>query len=179
MSWCNTKNYNKISLLVVCMMMMSIKACDLRPLNQTISDVSDAGKSQVNDVLASMHVEPVEDRVAQQVRNELIFALQGGNKPENILYVIEINAVSEAQEHSAIAGVRAPTSAQVKVSVAYRIKDKATKKIIAQGERAAITGYDLTPQNFANQRARRDAENRAAKTVARQIHLAIAQQVAG
>lgn len=170
-----------IAIISAVLMSVVLAACNIRPLNETLTEKNIFGEqeTQIQKILGSIHVSPVNDRITQQVRNELIFALQGGNEPETTLYIIDINAETDAQEHSAIAGVRAPTSAQIKITVTYRLREKTTKKIVAQGERAAITGYDLTPQNFANQRAKRDAENRAAKTVARQIYLAIAQQIAG
>ena len=152
-------------------------SCKIEPLNKRLgsAELTQTGDSEIEEVLASLTIAPVDTRIAQQVRNELVFALKGGRKADAGLYRVEMDVSSQQQDHSILTGVRGPTAARIVVSVNYRLVEKSGGKVAGSGTRTAFAGYDLTPQNFANRRARLDAENRAAKSAARLIRLALAQ----
>ena len=115
----------------------------------------------------------VTNRVGQQVRNKLIFALNGGKEPIGAAHSLKLIAVANKAAISVVTSTKAPTAAQVTVSVIYTLKEKTKGEIIATGTRQAIASYDRTNQSFANQRAERDAEDRAANEVAEQLRLLI------
>ena len=159
-----------------------LAACTVEPLNRSVSDSAIASGSQsasVTAALAGSEVAPVDTRSAQQVRNALLFAINGGRSVEPGPYKINLTVTTTSQNVSVQSSVRAPTSAQLRLEAGYSMIEKTTGKVVTSGERTTIAGYELTPQNFANQRALRDAEDRAAKEVAQQIRLALLQALAG
>lgn len=59
----------------------------------------------------------------------------------------------------------------------YVITDIRTGKSVARGQRSVTASYDRPRQEFANVRAERDAQNRAARELAELLRLAIAQDM--
>ena len=154
-----------------CLTIILLSGCRVQPLYNGVLTDNDSS----TNILSSLRIEPAKTRIAQRVRNELIFSLRGGNDSTLGTMTVELDIESEDQEHSVLTGVRGATAAHVEINVIYRLVEG--DNVLASGERRALAGYDLTPQNFANQRARHDAENRAARTAARLIRLALAQNL--
>lgn len=126
------------------------------------------------DALSQIWVEDVDTRTAQQMRNHLIFLLQGGRDNGETKYLARLRVVDSYREFAAVKNVRDDTAGSVTVSVSYDLIDTENNTRVAGGNRIAIAFYDRTQQSFANNRARRDAENRAAKEVAEKLKLAFA-----
>jgi len=104
--------------------------------------------------------------------------MNGGVQQPNGRYRVTLSVKDVTQTLSVQASSLAPTSAQVRVRVDYSLIDKQQNgAVVATGQRQALAAYDRTPQSFANQRSQRDAQNRAAKEVAEQLRLAIAQNI--
>lgn len=161
MSWSETRRARAFFLASAFVAAASaLQGCQVRPL------YADGPKSP-QPKLASIAIDPVGSRVAQQVRNHLIFLLdRGGAEPANPAYSLALN-VSEAPVGFFInAAGDAPTAGKMKVTAAYALKDSKTGKVLKTGTRTAVAGYDLPPQEFTKIRAQRDAENRAAVAAA-------------
>ncbi len=150
-----------------------ISGCTIQPL-----DAQKPNSALSPGTLSNVDILDVSNRVGQQVRNKLIFALNGGKEPIGATYSLKIIAVASKAAISVVTSTKAPTASQVTVSVSYTLKEKSKGEIIATGTRQAIASYDRTNQSFANQRAERDAEDRAANEVAEQLRLLIAATLA-
>ncbi len=171
----------KLSIIGSCTLLFALSACTVEPLNSSRPDsrISLGAGTQTNKaVLASMTVDPVKTRVAQQVRNKLLFELSGGQTQPGGRYSVKLNVAVSERSLAVESDSLSPTAAQVAVTVDYVLTDKTNGRPIAGGKRRSVASFDKTPQSFANERAERDAQNRAAKDVARQLRLAIAQAVA-
>ncbi len=159
----------------------SLSACTIEPLNASRPDsqlVRGSYDASTAQILAATEVAAVDTRVAQQVRNSLLFAMNGGARQPGGRYSVTLSVKDVTQTLSVQASSLAPTSAQVRVRVDYSLIDKQQNgAVVATGQRQALAAYDRTPQSFANQRSQRDAQNRAAKEVAEQLRLAIAQNI--
>lgn len=159
----------------------ALSACTVEPLNASRSNsalASGSFNSTTSQILAATEVSPVNNRTAQQVRNRLLFLMNGGRQQPGGRYRVSLQVEEVTQRLSIQSSSLAPTSAQVRVRVDYNLIDKTTGKVVATGERQALAAYDRTPQSFSNQRSQRDAQNRAAREVAEQLRLAIAQNIA-
>ena len=128
--------------------------------------------------LASIYIEPVNERVGQELRNHLIFLLNNGaGQPANPAYNLVLN-VRTASKNAAVVQVSTsdgePTARTVIVTASYRLTrvDDGTK--ISGHRTIASASYDVSLQEFANTRASRDAENRAAREAAEQLRALIA-----
>lgn len=162
--------------LVALVALSTLAACTVEPLRGARSTI---GSGVVSDNLLATSVAEVNTRVAQQVRNELLFALHGGKSTVTPRYQVKLGVTATASALSIRSSSLAPTSARVVVNASYTATEIATNRVVARGTRRTFAAYDRTTQSFANERAERDAENRAAKEIAQQIRLALGQQLSG
>lgn len=161
--------------------LLFLQACTVQPLNATQSSANNVnvGLSRTTaDILSRMEVAKINSRIGQQVRNALLFKLNGGEQKQGGRYKVNLAIASSAQTLAIETNELAPTSARLEITGNYTIVDKSDESTVGTGKRKTITAYDQTPQSFANERALRDAENRGARALAEQIRLAIAQSIA-
>lgn len=149
---------------------LGVSGCVFQPLYGT--DSYSPGTDAY--ALSSVWIPEVDTRVGQQVRNHLIFLLEGGRGTSQPVYEARIRVRDTNKEFAPTRTVRDNTAGSVTVRVSYDLIEKSTNSLIGGGTRLATAAYDRTSQNFANTRAVRDAENRAAREVAELLRLAIA-----
>ncbi|NMG38026.1 hypothetical protein GRZ55_02075 [Chelativorans sp. ZYF759] len=156
--------------------------CTVQPLYGTNGgSASGAPATGVAAELAAVEVAPVNDRIALEARNHLIFLLTGGQgRTDSPRYRVDLTA--SASDRAAARITRRlddePTSRTVTVTVAYRLVDARTGRPLAAGTRSAMAAYDLSRQEFAALRARREAEDRGAREAAEMVRMAIASDLA-
>ncbi|MEM9277535.1 MAG: LPS assembly lipoprotein LptE [Pseudomonadota bacterium] len=170
--WLFNQQTVKISVLwnVAALLLVSgLVACQFRPLHGTQS-----AALQDNQNLSAVSVSQVNTRVAQQVRNHLVFLLDGGFSNAEKTHEARIRVTWNNRQLAAIRGAQDSTSGTITVIASYDLVDLSTGKAISSGSRQTEASYDRTGQVFANERAERDAENRAAKEAAESLRLAIA-----
>lgn len=146
-----------------------LSSCQVRPLYASV---------EASSALASIDISPASNRVEQQVRNDLIFMLNGGaGEPANHEYELTMKVSSSRQDFFTEKSTSsAPLPSHVVLTATYALTKSG--KVITKATRTAIALFDYPSQQFARIRAQRDAENRAAKEVAEQLRtdLAIALQ---
>ncbi|PWT87252.1 MAG: hypothetical protein C5B56_10850 [Proteobacteria bacterium] len=141
---------------------------------QTVTGSSPAVASALEnvDVLQIAAPTGTEDaRIAVEVRNQLLFALQGGGGGGSPTHTLKITlSTSRATTSVDLQTGRSSTDIYT-LFAAYQLIDLRTDKTVLRGTAAAPVSYD-TPgeqQRFARQRALRDAENRAAGLIAENL----------
>jgi len=149
--------------------------CTVRPMLATTATTFGGEQAAA---LPSVSIAEVNTRYGQEVRNHLIFLLNGGaGQPANPAYRLNLNVtrsvVSAVQVQSG--GVHEPTAGSVQMTGRYTLVDAATGKTVATGTQQATASFDRPQQEFAVVRAERDAENRAARELAEFIRLSLAQ----
>ena len=175
-----SRGLNRAGLLVMVAALALGSACTVRPL------YSDAGL-ETSGVLATtaglnaISIDPVNTRYGQQLRNDLIFLLNGGaGQPDVPKYGMTLSAtvlvINEALVQ--VDNEDRPTAATLHMTGSYVLTDLATAKPVASGSRSIQASYDQPSQEFATLRARRDAEDRAARELAELLRLDIAQRLA-
>jgi LPS-assembly lipoprotein len=110
-------------------------------------------------------------RIANEVRNDLIFDMQGGSGGATPTHHLRINlSASNQQVIIDITTARADVQ-QFGINASYTLVEKATGKSVITGETFARVSYDNPgqAQRFSNARGQRDAENRAAKQISENI----------
>lgn len=145
-----------------------LTACQFEPLHGS------RGATGTSGGLSTVSVSQVDSRVGQQVRNHLLFLLNGGFGGAEKTHEARIRVTWSNRQTVAIPGTSDNTGGAVTVSVTYDLIDLSDGKAIATGNRKSVAAYDRTGQVFANERAERDAENRAAREAAEALRLAIA-----
>ncbi len=157
--------------------------CTVQPLySSSVSPAASATDRSTKDALRSINVAPVASREVQEVRNELIFLFSGGQGNEKQpAYTMTLSAYSTAAS-STIAPIvgrdQVPTSQILTFTGNYTLIEAATGKVVGRGTRQAVANYDMPVQQFAQQRAFRDAQDRAARELAAAIAAAAASDLA-
>lgn len=154
----------------VAMMALFLSACQVAPLyGERATSPLTGGPA------TSIAVEEVNDRVSQEVRNELIFLLNGGvGQPPSPRYRLELFVARN------LAGILRdpldgePTAQNLTLTAQYRLVENATDRDVAVRSQQVTATYDTSNQAFAALRALRDAENRAARELAERIRADLA-----
>ncbi|PWK76292.1 LPS assembly lipoprotein LptE [Aminobacter sp. AP02] len=155
-------------------------ACTVRPLYSD-GPVSAGAQTGTATQLASINIKPINTRYGQEVRNHLIFMFNGGaGQQATAPYTMDL-AVGAINEAALLEQVTTkddePTAGTMTLTGTYVITDIKTGKSVARGQRSVTASYDRPRQEFANVRAERDAQNRAARELAELLKLAIAQDM--
>jgi LPS-assembly lipoprotein len=170
-----------VKMISACLLVAAVSGCQIRPL---YSDAApNAARLTTSAALNSIAVSEAKDRVAQEVRNHLIFALSGGaGEPASPAYTVDLGVTQQtssvALSNPVVGNTGQPTAGSVALSSIYVLKDISGKQI-ASGKRTATASFDRPLQQFATLRAQRDAENRAARELAEMLKLALAADLAG
>jgi LPS-assembly lipoprotein len=148
-----------------------LSACTIQPVYGPSPDGTATGQ-----VLTSIAIDPVTDRVAQVVRNKLIsgFGSDGGASPVYRMHL----TVNTSEVALGIGAAGASPTNSVSVAVTYVITRFDSGKVVAKSAARATASFDIVNQEFANTRARLDAQNRAAATVADQVRIRVAAAIA-
>ena len=126
--------------------------------------------------LGLVAVAPVETRVAQRVRNALIETL--GRPTASEPYVLDLTVTNEVSLFLTDFETDRASAGTAIVTVTFTLEGPDGRQA-ATGRERARASFDAPLQEFARQRAIRDAENRAAREAAQRVRLAIAPVLSG
>lgn len=132
----------------------------------------------VQPQLEAVKVAPIPGRVGQQLRNELMFQTRGASQDTPPLYRLNI-AIQESVSRTLVQRTAEAKSEVFNLNGKFalvRIEDNTT---ILSGDSTARAGYERFDSIYSNVRARRNAENRAAKTMAEDLRARLAAYFAG
>jgi len=149
----------------------AVAGCQVRPLYSTPGVVE--GK------LASVSISEADDRIEQQVRNQLVFLFGGGaGEPQNAAYRLELHVTSRSL--GVLADVASDTmrAGRIIVSADYNLARADTGETVASGKRTASAMVDFPAQQFAKLRAIREAQDRAAREAAEFVRADVAAALA-
>jgi LPS-assembly lipoprotein len=136
-----------------------------------------AGPS-VRDVLSSIRVSTIEapkgtteERLAVELRNELLFGFTGGSGSTATTHELTIRLTSQNAKIIVDPTSARPDLENFGLDASYRLTEVATGKAVVTGTTFARVSYDIPGQvqRFARLRGLRDAETRAAKVIADHI----------
>ena len=129
---------------------------------------SQFGGADLERKMSAVDVGTVPGRVGQRIRNELIYRNTGGGEPLPAAYRLEI-AMRENITSTLVRSDGEAVSQVYSLDAAFRLTDIKTKQLLVEGVSYGRSGFERYGSIFANVRAREDAENRAAKSVAGDI----------
>jgi LPS-assembly lipoprotein len=152
--------------------MMLLSACTVQP----VYGPTPSGAA-VPSVLASIAVDPVERRAAQLVRNKVLFDLNGGADPANPVYRMSIVATTNETPLGITREESAPVYS-ITVAATYEISKVSDGEIVLRATSRGTASYTRVNQIFANVRARKDAEETAARAAADDIRIRVAAAAA-
>jgi LPS-assembly lipoprotein len=150
----------------------ALAACTVQPLYGPA-----AGGGSVQAALTKISVDPVDDRVSQQVRNNVIFQMAGGKPITDPIYRMKLTVTSR-EIGFGITDIDSSLAYSVQVAATYEVTKIDTGEQVARGTARSSASYNRVNQAFANTRAKIDAENRAANSVADEIATRVAVVIA-
>jgi LPS-assembly lipoprotein len=155
-------------LAAVAVLALGLAGCGLQPLYG-----STASGSRLAAVMSGVEVTPVPGRVGQRVRNELIFEnTGGGGAAPQTAYTLDI--VIKENITNELVRISGDAKAQVyELDATFKLIGR-DGRVVLEGKAASRAAYERYQTIFSNVRARVDAENRAARTVAESIKVRIA-----
>jgi LPS-assembly lipoprotein len=148
-----------------------LSACSVQPLYGP----GPAGVA-VNTALSGVVVGPVQTRLAQDLRNRLLFDLSSApaGAPR---YQLDMT-VSSSELALGVTPVQTSPAYSVTVTATYQVTSLTTGQILYRATGRQSASYDRGNQAFANERAKLDAETRAAVLLADDIHLSLSAAAA-
>jgi LPS-assembly lipoprotein len=158
------------SMIFAATAMMALAACTVQPLYGP----SMSGKL-TTATLSGIAIDEVSTRVAQEVRNTLLYDFATGTSAAT--YRMTLN-VTSAESALGVTGVETAPAYAVTVSATYAITSNATGEIVLRGTSRGTASYDRNNQLYANSRAHLDAENRAAVLAADDIRIRLSAAAA-
>lgn len=132
-----------------------------------------ASGAALKDVMAGVQITTIPGRVGQRVRNELIFDTTRGGYAAEPKYQLNIT-VRESVQNILVESTGDARGQLYYLDANFALVHIADKKIVFEGKSTARAAFDRFDPIFANIRARVDAENRAADTIAEGIRTRIA-----
>jgi LPS-assembly lipoprotein len=151
---------------------IGLAGCGFQPLYGGTT----VGGAKLAEVMAGVEVNPIPGRVGQKLRNELIFTTTGGGYALPERYRLDI-AIKESVTDQLVQITGDATGQVYQLDATFKLLDP-KGKILIQGTAISRAPYNRFQEIFANVRARYDAENRAARTVAESIKTRIAAYLA-
>jgi len=159
--------------LALCAGAVALAGCGFQPLYGGTT----AGGAKLAEVMAAVDINPIPGRVGQRVRNELIFESTGGGTAATPRYRLDI-AVKEHVTDQLVQITGDATGQVYELNATYKLVNVANGQIVLTGTAVSRAPYNRFQEIFSNVRARYDAENRAASTVADSIRTRIAAYLA-
>ena len=133
-----------------------------------------ASGAQLNDVMRTVDISIVPGRVGQRVRNELIFKTTGGGEAaDQTKYRLDI-ALRESLLNTLVDSTGDPKSQIYQLYTQYKLVRLADNKVVLEGFNNSRAAFDKVDSVFADIRAKRDAEDRCARTIADAIRTRMA-----
>jgi LPS-assembly lipoprotein len=119
----------------------------------------------VQERLAQLEVAPIPGRVGQRIRNELIFDSSGGGDLAPPVYRLEV-AINESVLSTLVRTDGNSLGQIYTVQATFKLINIKDKRVLLTGTSHGRAGFERFESIYSNVRARDDAENRAARTVA-------------
>jgi LPS-assembly lipoprotein len=142
-----------------------------------------SGSSSIAQSLAAVDVlqidppEGDEGALAVQVRNDLLFALQGGDGGGSPTHSLKVRLIATRPYATSVdAQTGLSTTNVYALTVTYELTDLRTGKVVLRASTTAPISYDNPgeQQRFANARALKDAQSRAAQSISDAIRVRLA-----
>ena len=123
--------------------------------------------------LAQVDVATIPGRVGQRIRNDLIFLSTGGGQPLPPTHRLEVTIRESVI--STLVRIDGDSLGQIyAIEASFQLISIKDKKVVLKGTSHARAGFERFQAIYSNVRARDDAENRAARTVADDLKTRVA-----
>src|SRR5262245_32190858 len=132
-----------------------------------------ASGAGMQERMAQVDIAPIPGRVGQRIRNDVIFYSTGGGAPLPPTHRLEVTIRESVT--TTLVRIDGDSLGQIyAVEASFQLIRIGDKKVVFKGTSHARAGFERFQAIYSNVRARDDAENRAARTVADDIKTRVA-----
>jgi len=165
-------------LLVAAAAALALAGCGFRPLYGH----PDTAQSGASEALAQVEIQPIKDRIGQQLHNLLLARLNPKGRPADPRYILVIT-VTEGVQGLGVQKTSVVTRANLRVGATYtlsRIEGAPPLKGLDSGAGAvtgsaqSVSSYDISNADFTTLIAVKDARARAVRDIAETIRTRLA-----
>lgn len=142
-------------------------ACGFRSLYGTDATADAPGE------LATIKVNPIADRLGQQLRNNLLDLLNPRGRPANPRYFLTVR-LDQSTQRLAIEKDAFATRANLRLLAKFSLQDPDSLEIVVSGKILMVSSYNILDSEFATLMAEKDAKARAAREIAHDIRTRLA-----
>jgi LPS-assembly lipoprotein len=166
---------SRLTRLLLALALAGLTAGCFQPLYGTQGS---AGGPGIGEKLSSVDVVPIDvpngtrlSRIGVELRNNLLFGLTGGGGGAPTDYKLNIKLAASQMQVIVNINTGRPDIQNYGLEASYTLIDTRTGKTVINGQTFSRVSYDIPgeQQRFAADRGLRDAENRAAKSIADSI----------
>lgn len=181
----SSSNAPRLVKLVLALALAGLTAGCFQPL---YGDRSVGGNNNsISYKMAAVDVPPIDApngtriaRIGVEMRDKLLFDLTGGGPAQTSAYRLIVKLTANQQQVIVDLNSARPDIQNYGIDATYSLVDNATGKALFNSTTFARVSYNIPgqQQRFAGDRGLRDAENRAAKVIADNIHSRLASYFA-
>jgi LPS-assembly lipoprotein len=137
-----------------------------------------ASGAGMQERLAQVEVAPIPGRVGLRIRNEVRFQANGPGEALPPTHRLEVT-LAESMTSTLVRTDGAAMGLIYAVNANFKLVEIKTKKVVLTGTSHARASFERFSAVYSNVRARDDAENRAAKTIADDLTTRVAAYLSG
>lgn len=145
----------------------ALVACGFQPLYAPRD-----GQGGIAD-LAFVKIASIADRSGQLVRNELLELLNPHRLDVRPVYLLLVD-LNESKEGLGFQNDDSITRYNLRLGGSFRLRDERVGEVVLDGRTRATAAYNVVQSDYANLIAEKDARNRAARIIARDIATRVA-----
>ncbi len=136
---------------------LTLSNCGFKPLYGRHSSTANTG---MIDRLATIRINPIANRVGQQLRNRLLDRMNPQGSSKNPTYVLTIR-LKESTRHIAFRRDEIATRANLNLTATYALREISSGAFVFRANSQATTSYNVLDADFATLSARSQARVRA------------------
>lgn len=140
---------------------------------------SEAAHPGLAEDVRAIEVEPIKDRIGHYLADNLTSNLNGTGQTPPPKYRLTVKVSTNTQTPTVNSLINVATSATVVGEAEFTLTKVDGGEKVGWGKAVAAAAYDRSQQRYNDLRAARDAEIRLARTLADEISLRVASQLAG
>jgi LPS-assembly lipoprotein len=160
--------WSKLPLTLFCAAFgATLAGCGFEPVYGTRQGVETTAE------MATIKVDPIEERVGQLLRNNLLDSLNPRGEPAQIKYRL-LTEVTEAKQELAIRKSELATRSNMNLTARYRLYDVDRKAYVMARTSTVAASYNLLTNEFATLAAEADARERGVRDLSEDITRQIA-----
>jgi LPS-assembly lipoprotein len=172
----NSRRRNAFRCVATAVVCLGLSACGNGGF-QPVYGLNSATGERTADKLRTVEFAPIPGRVGQRIRNELVFDRNSAGSISTIASRLDVTITESVL--TTLVNTRGDSSGQVyQLEARYKLIDLTSKKPVFEGRSLGRAAFDRFETGYANIRARDDAENRVARSVADDIRLRLAAHFA-